>query len=119
MKDFSCNIPQNGYQSCLFSQPLQSKHFYTMIRLLTIAVIVVFTATSGAALLHHHEDGQSHLDCALCVFLIQPAVSGVAAAIADRLAPTFPEKPDFSGGALTSLCFIAAAPGRAPPAHFG
>jgi hypothetical protein len=119
MKDFSCSIPQNGYRSCLFSQPAQSKYSYTKIRLLTIAVIVVFTVALGVAFLHHHEDGQSHSDCALCIFLIQPAVSSVAADLAGCLSPTLPEEPDFSGGALTSLCFMAAPFGRAPPAHSG
>ncbi|OPY74054.1 MAG: hypothetical protein A4E63_00855 [Syntrophorhabdus sp. PtaU1.Bin050] len=117
MKELTCDVPQNDYQFHLFSQPVASWHSYAKIKLLTIVLIGVFTVALGAAVLHHHEDGELHSDCTFCVFLIQPAVSGIVNDIAGCLFLTSPEELIFLGNTLPSLCFVAAPPGRAPPLY--
>jgi hypothetical protein len=85
-----------------------------MRRSLAFLIVAAFVAALGAAVVHHHGDGESHADCALCLFLIQPAISGTAADDAHGL-PASAENPTVSKPLSAPLWLEAAPLGRAPP----
>lgn len=108
-------MSQNRLQVPIDPGLAMEKKFCVIRRLLTPFLIMVFACAICVTVLHHHEDGEPHPDCALCLLLIQPAVAGN---VEDRSASLFlalPENPPAAVISFISLCFRVAVYCRAPP----
>ncbi|MBL0224843.1 MAG: DUF2946 family protein [Geobacteraceae bacterium] len=91
-----------------------TRHACRYITSLALTLLLVFSILSGS--LHHHDDGQDHRDCPVCVAAHHhPALAPHAPAYA----PPLPE--------ITATCYYTTVPGfcsalritshsRAPPA---
>jgi hypothetical protein len=102
------------------SVPPGSRMASDMMQKLAVSVVIAALVTVlSAAAVHHHGDEACHADCALCLFLIQPAVADAGEDSFVCGLPVSPENPPVSEGSLASLCFRAASLGRAPPFRRG
>jgi len=118
MKNPVLIMSQNHFRVLIAPGLATEKIVCVIRRLLTPVLIMAFAIAIGVTVLHHHEDGESHSDCTLCLLLIQPAIADNVEDSSVRLFLASPENPSFIVGSLTSLYAKVVPCGRAPPPSY-
>jgi len=115
MKNSYQKMSQNLFRTPIVLRLTTEKNSCIILRLLTPALIMAFACAIGVTVLHHHEDGEPHSDCALCLLLIQPAVANNVGGTAASMFLALPENPPLAVSSLTPLYFRTKTYARAPP----